>query len=271
MADAEIEDLVLVERDGSAILVTNNNAARRNALSPEFYQGFVDALKAAENDPEVSAVIVRGAGEFFCAGGDLNALKKRREMSLEERKTTIGRLHNLIRTIRNCSKPVIAAVEGGAAGAGVSIALACDFVVAARNANFTVAYIKVGLTPDGGATAFLSEALPRQLVTEMCLFGDPVGVERLAQAGAVNRVVEPGATLAEARRIAERLAVGPERAIASIKQLVDGAKTTGLDQQLDLERQSMAEALGGAEAAEGISAFLGKTKPEYAALRKRKD
>lgn len=264
---AEASGLVRIERDGAALLVTNNNPTRRNALTPEFYAGLTDALAQAADNPEIACVIVTGAGDFFCAGGDLNVLQKRREMPFEERRDNIGKLHDLIRAIRACPKPVIAAVEGGAAGAGLSIALACDLVVAAKASKFTVAYVKVGLTPDGGATSFLSEALPRQLVNEMCLFGDPVGAERLYAAGAINRMVEPGMALDEARMLAERFAQGPEQSMARIKYLVSRAKGSKLDAQLDRECDAMAEALGGNEAAEGTSAFLAKRKPDYRKLR----
>lgn len=267
MAEAEAAGFVTVERDGASLLVTNNNPTRRNALTPEFYQGFVDALRQAADEPDVASVIVTGAGDFFCAGGDLNVLQKRREMPFEERRDNIGKLHDLIRAIRACPKPVIAAVEGGAAGAGLSIALACDLVVSASDAKFTVAYVKVGLTPDGGATAFLSEALPRQLVNEMCLFGDSMGAERLFAAAAINRLVEPGTALDEARKLADRFAQGPAHSMARIKYLVSRAKASTLDAQLDRECDCMAEALGGIEAAEGTSAFLAKRKPDYKKLR----
>lgn len=269
MAGSGGSDFVRVERHGSTLVVINNNPARRNALTPEFYDGLTDALAEAGNDPGIASVIITGAGDFFCAGGDLTALVKRREMTLAERHAAVGRLHYLIRAIRACPKPVIAAVEGGAAGAGVSIALACDLVVAARGASFTVAYVKVGLTPDGGSTAFLSEALPRQLVTEMCLFGDPVGAERLHGAGAINRLVDAGSALEEAKALAERCAGGPKAAMAGIKSLCSDAKSRPLNAQLDLECASIAEALGGDEAAEGISAFLEKRKPDYRALRRK--
>jgi enoyl-CoA hydratase/carnithine racemase len=267
MAGSEASGFVRVERHGPTLVVINNNPARRNALTPEFYDGLTDALAEASGDPEVASVIITGEGGFFCAGGDLTALAKRREMTRAERHAAIGRLHYIIRAIRACPKPVIAAVEGGAAGAGVSIALACDLVVATRGASFTVAYVKVGLTPDGGSTAFLSEALPRQLATEMCLFGDPVDAERLFAAGMINRLVEGGTALEEAKALGERCAVGPAKAMAGIKRLCGDARSYSLTDQLERECSSIAEALGGDEAAEGISAFLNKRKPDYRALR----
>jgi enoyl-CoA hydratase/carnithine racemase len=172
----------------------------------------------------------------------------------------------LIRAIRNCSKPVIAAVEGGAAGAGLSIALACDMLVVAQNAFFSVTYVKVGLTPDGGVTAFLSEFFSRQMLTEMCLTGDRITGERLHAMGAVNRLVEKGAALDEAIALAERLATGPARASARIKTLCANAFSADLDAQMELEAQLMVESQGDDEAAEGIGAFLDKRTPDFVAL-----
>ena len=127
------------------------------------------------------------------------------------------------KAIRACPKPVIAAVEKVAAGAGVSLALACDLIVSSREARYVVAYVKIGLSPDGGATASLMRLLPRQLVTELCLFGDPVGAETLHRHGVINRLTEPGAALDEAMALARRLADGPQNAIGRIKQLLDAA------------------------------------------------
>ncbi|WP_208978359.1 enoyl-CoA hydratase-related protein [Pseudovibrio denitrificans] len=164
--------------------------------------------------------------------------------------------------MKSCAKPVIAAVDGGAAGAGVSLALACDFVVADRQAEFTLAYVKVGLVPDGGATASLSRLIPRQLLTEMCLLGQPVSAERLHQLGVVN-VLSDKPALVEANLLADRIAQGPAGAQASIKRLVAASDSNSFEAQMDLERDTMAEALGGDEAQEGINAFLERRVPEF--------
>ena len=148
---------LLQRREGAVLVLSNNNPAARNALSPAFYAALTEALAQAEADPTVGAIVLTGEGGHFCAGGDLRQLAKRRELPIEERRAKLEGLHDLIRAVRDCRKPVIAAVEGAAAGAGLSLALACDMLVAARNAVFSVAYVKVGLTPDGGATAFLAE------------------------------------------------------------------------------------------------------------------
>ena len=121
---------LLQRREGAVLVLSNNNPAARNALSPAFYAALTEALAQAEADPTVGAIVLTGEGGHFCAGGDLRQLAKRRELPVEERRAKLEGLHDLIRTVRDCRKPVIAAVEGAAAGAGLSLALACDMLVA---------------------------------------------------------------------------------------------------------------------------------------------
>lgn len=255
--------MIETRKEGAVLTVVNSDPGTRNALTPEFYTGFRALLEDAGNDPSIAAIVLTGAGGFFCSGGNLTVLKERTTMAESERRQGIDKLHSLIAAMRACPKPIVAAIEGGAAGAGVSMALACDMVVAARDAYFSVAYVKIGLTPDGGATAFLSRSLPRQLVSELCLTGDRIGIQRLYDLGTINRVVDTGEALNSALETARRLAQGPAGAMARIKRLVDSGATAGLDEQLELEAQSMAASFGTAEGAEGIAAFLEKRKPRF--------
>ncbi|WP_390346763.1 oxepin-CoA hydrolase, alternative type [Variovorax boronicumulans] len=258
---------VLISQEGSVRILTNSNPAARNAITPTLYAELSAALTDAQNDPEVGAIVFTGAGDFFCSGGDLNLLAKRRELPEAERREKLEGLHDLIRALRDCGKPVIAAVEGGAAGAGLSMALACDMLVSARDAFYTVAYVKVGLTPDGGATAFLAEFVSRQLLTELCLTGDRLTAERLHAMGAVNRLTDKGGALAEAIALAAKVANGPQRASARIKTLCRQAHRATLEEQLEAEAVYMVASQADAEAAEGIGAFLGKRKADFVALR----
>ncbi|WP_291589250.1 oxepin-CoA hydrolase, alternative type [Comamonas sp. UBA7528] len=260
---------LLTRREGEVLILSNNNVAARNALSPEFYAAVATALTAAATDPTVGAVVLTGEGGHFCAGGDLRQLAKRRELPMEERRAKLEGLHDLIRAVRDCPKPVIAAVEGAAAGAGLSLALACDMLVAARNSVFSVAYVKVGLTPDGGATAFLAEVVSRQVLTELCLTGERISGERLAQLGPVNRLTEPGAALEQAVQLAQQIATGPDQAMARIKELCRQAPRNTLEQQLELEAQYMVRAQETDESREGIGAFLEKRSPDFVKLRRQ--
>lgn len=259
---------LLTRREGAVLVLSNNNVAARNALSPEFYAAVTAALRDAAADPAVGAIVLTGEGGHFCAGGDLRQLAKRRELPVQERRAKLEGLHDLIRSVRDCPKPVIAAVEGAAAGAGLSLALACDMLVAAKNAVFSVAYVKVGLTPDGGATAFLAEFVSRQLLTELCLTGERISGERLHALGPVNRLAEPGQALADAVALAGQIAGGPGQAMAWIKDLCRQAPRNTLQEQLELEAQYMVRAQETEESREGIGAFLEKRTPDFTQLRR---
>lgn len=248
---------------GGTLIIWNCNTAMRNALSYEYYQGLQEGLARAASDPGIAAVILAGEGGFFCSGGNLNMLKERREMPFEERRVQIGKLNALIRAVRTCPKPVIAAVEGGAAGAGLSLAMAADMIVAEEGARFTLAYVKAGLVPDGGATYALTQALPRATVARMAILAEPLSAERMHQLGAITELAPPGTAVAQAEALAAAVAKGPETAIADIKALLNQAETASFEEQLAHERDAMAKALGGSEAQAGIGAFLAKTSPVF--------
>ena len=258
---------LISHREGAVLILSNNNPAARNALSPDYYHAVMDGLRDAASDASIAAIILTGEGGHFCAGGDLRQLATRRELSTAQRRERLEDLNHFIRAIRDCPKPVIAAVEGAAAGAGLSLAMACDMLVAARNAVFSVAYVKVGLTPDGGATSFLSEFVSRQVLIELCLTGERVSGERMHQLGCINRLTEPGAALATALELAAQISTGPAQAMARIKTLSHSAQHQSLQQQLDQEAEYMVEAQGSEESREGIAAFLEKRSPDYTKLR----
>ncbi|MFZ2288235.1 MAG: enoyl-CoA hydratase family protein [Halopseudomonas yangmingensis] len=260
------DDIVLCQRSGATCILTLNRPQRRNALETATYQLMNRYLDEALDDPTVANLVLRGAGDFFCSGGDLLALETRAALAVEERAALIEHLHTLVRRLRSSPKPVIAAIEGGAAGAGASLAFACDLVVAARDSYVSLAYVKAGLVPDGGGSAFLALSLPHQLAAEIALFGERLPIERLAAAGVVNRLVEPGQALTVALQLGEQLAGGARQSQTAILELLDSAQREVFERQLDRERDLMAVALGSAEAAEGIAAFKGKRAPDFARL-----
>ncbi|ADV01473.1 enoyl-CoA hydratase [Alicycliphilus denitrificans] len=261
------DNALLTRREGAVLVLSNNNPGARNALTPGFYMGLTAALHTAACDTTIGAVVVTGEGGHFCSGGDLRQIIQRRELPLAERRLRLEGLHNLVRALRDCPKPVIMAVEGAAAGAGLSLALAGDMLVAAKNAQFSVAYVKVGLTPDGGATALLAEFVSRQVLTELCLTGERVSGERMHQLGVVNRLAEPGQALEQAIALAQQVAAGPELAMARIKHLCRVAPRNTLEQQLELEALYMPLSQETEESREGINAFLEKRAPDFAKLR----
>lgn len=257
----EISDL------GDRLVVENRNAARRNALTPEFYDGLHHALRLAADSPRIGAVLLMGEGDFFCAGGDLSMLITAQSMDGDSRRARIDELNDLIRAVVHCPRPVIAVVEGGAAGAGLSLALACDMVISARDARFTAAYVTAGLVPDGGLTATLAAGLPPQLAAQMALTGQPVGAERLHALGLINELTDPGEAIMAAMALADHLARGPADAQAAIKRLMTGARAAIFEAQMEAERDAMALALAAPEAAEGITAFLAKRPTDFRRLR----
>lgn len=248
---------------GQTLVLTLHNPEHHNALDPSMYAAGVEALNAAGDNPEVRSVILVGDGPTFCSGGNLRRLKANREQPPAVQAESIDALHLWIGEIRTFPKPVIAAVEGAAAGAGFSLALACDFIVAARDAVFALSYCKVGLSPDGGSTWHLADALPRPLVNEIAMLGDRLGAERLHDLGLVNRLALPGGALNEALALAERLNQRAPNALQSIKELVNAAPQATLAQQFVAERGHFVDNLHHRNGGIGIAAFLNKTEPKF--------
>ncbi|MCZ0962310.1 oxepin-CoA hydrolase, alternative type [Paracoccus benzoatiresistens] len=266
-----MSDPITVAERGDHLLVTLDNPGRRNALAPAMHPVLREALARAAAEDRFGAVVLTGANGYFCAGGDLNALSQRAAMTRDERRARIDDLHATIRAIRACPRPVIAAVEGGAAGAGFSIALACDLLVAAEDATFAAAYVRVGLVPDGGLTASLARRVPASLAARMCLTGDPVGAATLAAMGVVTDLCAPGGAVDCAAALAARLARGPALAQGAIKRLLDDAGRTAFDDQLDRERDAMADALATTEAATGLQARLDRIAPDFGRVAPEKE
>lgn len=254
---------LLCERRGQVLLLTLSDPPTRNALHPGIYQAGIEAIQQAQQDSGIGAIVLTGADGMFCSGGNLSRLISNRRQPQAVQYDSISLFHQWILTIRQCPKPVLAAVEGSAAGAGFSIVLACDLVAAAEDAQFVMAYVRVGLSPDGGASLLLARSLPTQLVSEILLCGQPIGAVRLHQLGMVNRLCPPGQTLAEALRWADRLAAGPPATMARIKRLVRDADGATLEQQLDRERTAFIESLYQPECGEGIAAFLARRPPRF--------
>ncbi len=248
---------------GATMILTISNPEMRNALGPEIYAAGVEALNAADGNPEIRSVVINGEGANFCAGGNLARLQENRQQPREVQERSVAALHSWIDTIRTFQKPVIAAVEGAAAGAGFSLCLACDFIVAADNAVFVMAYSNVALSPDGGASWALGRSLPRQAASEILMCGDRLGAARLHQLGIVNRVAPPGSALAEALALAERLNARAPTALASIKELLNDAATNTLATHLASEQKHFVENLHHANGGIGIEAFLAKKTPSY--------
>jgi len=224
-------------RNNATLILTLSNPSAKNALHPDIYAAAIEALSTAERDNTVRAVILTGADNFFCSGGNLKRLLDLRRQGLQEQVEELDQLQSWIETMRGCPKPIIAAVDGAAVGTGFSLALACDFIVAGSGALFQAASVKVGLTPDGGSSWFLTRALPHQLATEMMLEGKPIGAERLHQLGIVNKLVQKGAALQAAMDWADELAelvgdgLGRRAIVAGQHDDADALVTQGIERR----------------------------------------
>ncbi len=249
---------LLTDHQGATLVMTLSGPAQRNALSPQVYAAGIETLNMAESNPEVRAVVITGAQGHFCAGGDLQRLAQLRQHDLHAQAGHMDAFHNWIEALRAFPKPVLAAVEGVAAGGGVSLALACDLIVAAEDARFVLAYGQMGLSPDGGATWHLTRALGRSGALALLWGGsDRQGQSASAwrQAGLVHRLAPQGTALQAALDWAAELGQVPAAALASMKELVNDADQA-LRQQLLSEKQHFLVNLGRPEAGAAIARFL---------------
>jgi enoyl-CoA hydratase/carnithine racemase len=250
-------------RQDSTLILTISNPGAKNALHPDMFAAAVETLSTAERDSSIRAVVLTGADGFFCAGANLHKLLELRNAHKADQADTIARLRGWIEAIRDCPKPVIAAVDGAAAGAGFSLALACDMIVAGHSAKFMMSYVNLGLTPDGGASWFLTQALPRQLATEIMLDGQAILAPRLHALGVVNKLVADGTALDAALQWADAIAQQSANAVDRIKLLVREAGDNSLTRQFAAEQLHLVESFNHPDTQEGINAFLEKRKPQY--------
>lgn len=254
---------LICERQGAVLVLTLHGPATRNTLSPQVYAAGTEALGVAEADDTLRAVILRGDGAHFCAGGDLQRLAGARHLPPASQAEAIDAFHGFVLALRTFPRPVIAAVEGWAAGGGFSLALACDLIVASSEARFAMSYGKVGLSPDGGASWHLARMLPRSLALECLWLAQPMGAERLHAMGLVSRICAPGQSLHEAHRLAEALSQMAPNALAAAKALVQGAADRPLADHLTAERDAFITQLFDDNAGEGIAAFQAKRPPRF--------
>lgn len=252
-----------VEQHGRVAVVTLRNAAARNALTREMFDRGLETFRSFRRDPGIGAIVICGDGPHFSGGGDLNRMLSQRSRPKHTQAEHVDACHAWIMAMRECPQPVIAAVEGAAAGGGFALALACDLIVAAEDAKLVMSHSKIGLSPDCGATHLLSRAVPHQTALEIMLNAAPIPVARLHQLGVVNRVTAPGAAVAAAVGWAAELARGPAMAYARIKRLAYDAELRGLREQLDAERDAVVESIYGDECGDGIRAFLEKRPPRF--------
>ena len=250
---------VETSRDGAVQTITLNRPDVLNAFDTAMHEGLATALKAAR-DPEVRAVVLTGAGRGFCVGQDLRAFEGG-PGDIGERLRS--QYHPNILAIRALEKPVIAAVNGPAAGAGLSFALACDLRIASDAASFVPAFVNVGLVPDSGGSFFAVRLLGQARAFEWLTSGRKLSAAEAQAWGLVSEVVEADRLAARAAELAATAAAMPTRGIGMTKRLLDGASTRTLGEQLELEAQLQTVATQSEDFAEGVASFLEKREPRF--------
>ena len=265
---------VLHRIDQGVCTITLNRPEAGNAILPEQREVIAELLFEAERNPDVRVVVLAANGRLFCSGADMRTLSRTTNASGEtpvQRPGERGRFlmhgpqsaQNIIRALMDCAKPVIAAVQGTAAGMGVQMALACDLIIASETASFIEAFILRGIMPDAGAAYLLPRRIGMQKAKEMLFFGDALPAREAERLGMVNKVVAPEAFDAEVAAYAARLAAAPTTAIGFVKQLMNRSLDSDRDTAF-LEEGLSAEANGGSQdIKEGIRAFMEKRPPKF--------
>jgi 2-(1,2-epoxy-1,2-dihydrophenyl)acetyl-CoA isomerase len=259
---------VVVERHEGVCEITLNRPEILNAVNRETIAALAAAVTEAAEDRSARVVLLRGAGTHFCAGGDITMFAELIGLDPMERHKALFQivdlLHPMLIRLRHMPKPVIAAVQGAAAGFGLSLVLAADLALAAEDAVFTSGYIHLGTSPDGGMTATLSRVVGLKRAAELMLLGDRFDAARALELGLVNRVFPAQALAAEAAALAARLAAGPTHAYGRTKALLQATLGDAFDAQLRRETESFAACAATADFAEGVRAFLEKRRPVFA-------
>lgn len=258
------KDQILVERDGPIGWVRMNRPERLNAFAGTMRQDLEAALSELEDDPDVRAVVITGVGRAFSTGGDIAVMT---ELAHEQDEVTFRELvragERVVTLIDRMTKPVIAAVNGPAAGAGACLALACDLRIAAESATIGFTFSRVGLHPDWGGSFFLPRLIGPALAAELIFTGGMIAAERAERLGLFNRVVPNAELESAARGFAGEVAHGPREVTAAAKRALRSSYRSTLEEQLEIEREAQLAAFRSADFREGIRAFVEKRAPRF--------
>lgn len=261
MADLE------VTRQGSVATLTMNRPEARNALSMDMRSQLCSALHDIEMDDSIRCVVLKGTGDHFMAGGDVKgmgeSIKKQPEEIKKEFLLRIHDLHPIMFAMRRMPKPIIASCRGAAAGAGVSIALACDLIIAADDAFFTLAYCKIGTSPDGSSSFHLPRAVGIKKAMEIALLGDRFDAQTAKEIGMINFVVPTDELDAETDKLSNRLANGPTHVYGNTKALFYRSLESEFESQLQAEAEYFADCASRPDFKEGVTAFIEKREAKF--------
>ena len=237
-----------------------NRPDRFNAFNEEMSKEFMEALKAAEKDSEVRVIVLTGAGKAFCSGQDLKDIAGQKR-SLAD---SIERRYNpMIKKVTGIEKPIICRLNGIGAGAGASLALACDMIIASEDSALLEAFVNIGLVPDSGSSYFLPRLVGRQKAFEIAALGDKITAKEAAELGLVNKVVPAAELDAAVLAVAQRFASGATKAIGMIKRMLNRSFESSLDEMLEQEKYCQEIAGNSQDYQEGVAAFNEKRRPEF--------
>lgn len=259
---------ILVDKRAGYRVITLNRPQRLNAFTEAMHVALRDALAEAEDDASCRALLLTGAGRGFCTGQDLNDRLAKPGETIVLGGTLEAFYNPLIRKLRSLPFPIIAAVNGAAAGAGCNVALACDIVLAARSASFIQSFARIGIIPDAGGTWFLPRLVGSARARGLALLAEPLPAEKAEAWGLIWKAVDDDALLAEAEKLCVHFASAPTMGLALIKRALEESWGNDLDAQLDLEKEFQREASLTPDYAEGVRAFLEKRRPVFTGRRR---
>ena len=255
---------ITYQLDQGVAVLTLNRPASLNSFNALMHDEVREAMKDARDNSEVRCLVITAAGRGFCAGQDLSDRSVKVSDEAPDLGESVEKNYNpLIRNIMTMEKPVLCAVNGVAAGAGASIALACDIVLAAKSAKFIQAFCKIGLVPDSGGTFNLVRALGLPRAKALALLGDKLSAEQAQNWGMIWQCVEDESLMDETMKLALHLATQPTKGLAKIKELMNNSFSTPMHQQLELEKYAMRELGRTSDYREGVSAFMEKRQPTF--------
>jgi enoyl-CoA hydratase/carnithine racemase len=256
--------VVLESREGAVATITLNRPERLNALNVELGVALLAALRRASADSTVRAIVLTGAGRAFCAGGDVNMLRDARvRNAAHELADLVGAGKDIVLAIADAGKPVIASLNGPAAGGGANLAIACDVCIASTNASFGQSFAKLGLYPDFGGTWTLPRLVGPARAAELFYLGEMITAAQAAEMGIVNHLVAPEKLAEETRALAVRLAAAPPIAARAVKRLLFGARRDDLARALDAEIEQQMKCFNSQDSLEGLNAFFEKRAPRF--------
>lgn len=250
-------------QDGAVATVRLNRPAQYNALNDEMAEELLEAARRVHRDPAIRALVLTGTGPAFCAGGDIKAFVAAGDGVPEFIESVVAPFHQFVTAMVRLGKPTVAAVNGAAAGAGFSLAMCCDLVLAAQGASFVSAYSKIGASPDGSMTYFLPRTIGPRRALELCLTNRVLSAEEALDWGLVTRVVPAAHLMAEAHTLARELAAGPTAAYGRARELIYESVDHSLETQLELEARGIVASARTADFREATRAFVEKRKAAY--------